>query len=79
MEAKKNPGPFILGESVVPIPAKLVAKIQSGKFVDMAELMRDNVGLDHRHAGETNSQEKHVRREVPDLPSWVTSFRMFSL
>ena len=75
VEAKTTPGPFLLGESLFPISAKLVAKIQSGEFVDMAELMRDNVELDRRQA---DSQQKHSRREVPDLLSWVTSFGMFA-
>ena len=44
----KSVTPFILGESLPPIPAKLVAKIQKGKFVDMAELLRDNIEADRR-------------------------------
>ena len=39
----KSATPFIMGESLPPIPAKLVTKIQKGEFVDMAVLLRDNI------------------------------------
>jgi len=37
------PQPFILGEGLPLVPAKLVNKIQKGEFVDMAELLKDNI------------------------------------
>ena len=36
-------GAFVLGEGLPPVPAKLVAKILKGEFIDMAELLRDNI------------------------------------
>ena len=51
----KSAAPFILGESLPPIPAKLVAKIQKGEFVDMAELLRDNI-----EAGTKDSEWRRV-------------------
>ena len=44
--------PFIMGESLPPIPAKLVMKIQKGEFVDMAELLRDNIEAERRRTKE---------------------------
>ena len=35
--------PFVLSDGLAPVPAKLVARILRGKFVDMAELLRDNL------------------------------------
>ncbi len=40
--------PFILSEGLPPIPPKLVKKIQKGDYVDMAELLRDNMELGRR-------------------------------
>lgn len=37
------PQPFVLSEGLAPIPAKLVACILRGDFVDMAELLWDNL------------------------------------
>ena len=35
--------PFILSEGLPPVPYKLTARILRGEFVDMAELLRDNL------------------------------------
>ena len=35
--------PFLLSEGLPPVPAKLVAKIRKEDFVDMADLLRDNI------------------------------------
>ena len=72
------PQPFVLSEGLAPIPAKLVARILRGDFVDMAELLRDNLEAVRRRApydGAAESlQPKKSRREVPDLLSWVQCF-----
>lgn len=70
---------FVLSEGLAPVPAKLVAKILRGDFVDMAELLRDNLEADRRGSLCDTSEPsavtpKHPRREVPDLLSWVQCF-----
>ena len=45
-------GPFLLGEDLPLIPVKLVTKIHKGDFVNMAELLRDNIEADSRHSKE---------------------------
>ena len=69
----------MLSEGLAPIPAKLVARIVKGEFVDMVELLRDNVEAVRRGSlqeGPIASQPhtKKTRREVPDLLSWVQCF-----
>ncbi len=70
--------PFVLSEGLAPIPAKLVAKIQRGEFVDMAEFLRDNLEAIRRGALSDQltvpHQPRRNRREVPDLLSWVQCF-----
>ena len=34
---------FSMGDGFLPVPAKSVDKIFSGQFIDMAELLRDNI------------------------------------
>ena len=49
--------PFVLGESLPVIPARLVRKILHGDFVDMAELLHDNMEVERRRStveGEDN-------------------------
>ncbi len=70
--------PFVLSEGLAPILVQLVAKIQWGEFVDMAELLRDNLEAIHRGALPEQltlpHQPRHSRRKVPDLLSWVQCF-----
>ena len=55
------------------MPAKLANKICRGEYVDMAELLRDNMELERRrdtHDANTNMYGLTAppsRREVPDL------------
>ena len=71
--------PFVLSEGLPPVPHKLAARIIRGEYIDMAELLRDNLEV-QRRAASTPSQtqgsslhQKH-RREIPDLLSWVQCF-----
>ena len=71
--------PFILSEGLAPVPVRLVSKILKGDFVDMAELLRDNLEAQRRgNLQEASaidlSQSKRARREIPDLLSWVQCF-----
>ena len=42
--------PFMLGESLPVVPAKLVKKIKKGEFLDMSELLKDNVEAERRRS-----------------------------
>ena len=73
--------PFVVGEGLPVIPAKLVAKIQRGDYVDMAELLKDNVEVDRRRSSSMEASVgagKPSRREVPDLMSWLQCFGIYA-
>ena len=76
--------PFTLGEGLPPVPAKLVSKIRKGEYVDMAELLRDNMELERRRDLRSAASSAlglippTSRREVPDLLSWIQCFRMYA-
>ena len=60
--------PFVLSEGLPPVPAKLVAKIQRGDYVYMAELLRDNMEWERRRLVSESAGPKSGRvgrREVP--------------
>ena len=70
--------PFILGEGLPAVPAKLANKIQKG---DMAELLKDNIEAERcrvAHGQEGSSSNptpsRTSWREVPDLLSWLQCF-----
>ena len=77
----KSATPFIMGESLPPILAKLVTKIQKGQFVDMAELLRDNIEAERRRTkdGGTGGYISYQSRcEVPDILSWIQCFGTYA-
>ena len=47
------PPPFILGEALPLVPAKLVKRILRGEYIDMAELLKDNVEAERRRLAST--------------------------
>ena len=65
-----------------PIPAKLVDRIRSGAFVDMRDLLSDNVSLMRHYDTFQGAVPIHVLpgsarpriREVTTLPSWICAF-----
>ena len=83
-EAEQEALPFILSETLPVVPAKLVRKILKGDFVDMAELLKDNIEAERRRClSEAEGRQGHIgqtlsRREVPDLMSWLQCFSMYA-
>ena len=66
---------FILSEGLPPVPYKLAAKIWRGDYLDMAELLRDNLeaqkwAVATQHSGLTQKS----RREIPDILSNVLAY-----
>ena len=74
-----TPGPqlgLILSPAADPIPYWLVQKIRSGEFVEMRDLLADNITLHDQLEdlhGHTTSLNPRLR-EVPSLASWVYCF-----
>ncbi len=50
--------PFVLGEALPVVPAKMVKRILKGEFVDMAELLKDNVEAERRRAAGNESSRR---------------------
>ena len=81
-EGSKGTTQFSMGDGLPPVPAKVVEKILSGQFVDMAELLRDNMEVERRRStlesASAPAPARPARREVPDLLSWVQCFGVFA-
>ena len=78
--------PVVVGPGFSPVPAKLVAQIVAGKYVDLSELLAVNLVqkdpepqllLDGRLV--LTSQPKKQRRRIEDIASWMEAFAIFSL
>lgn len=85
-EGNKDESPaetqFSLSKALPVVPAKLVRKILKGEYVDMAELLKDNMEVERRRLGGDASAapfpSRASRREVPDLLSWVQCFSLYA-
>ena len=81
---KKEDPPFVLSEALPVVPAKLVRRILRAEYVDMAELLRDNMEAEKRRMmveGSTNQghfANRPSRREVPDVLSWLQCFTLYA-
>ena len=78
--------PFIVGPGFSPVPAKLVAQIVAGKYIDLSDLLAVNLVqrepepqllFDGRLV--LTSQPKKQRRRIEDIASWMEAFAIFSL
>ena len=74
-EADKST-PISIGAGLPPVPKKLVERIQSGDFIDMAELLPDRLGTQ----GNTPSKDeksKRPKRQVASITEWVQCFCIY--
>jgi len=79
MQEKDENSLFILGDTLPVVPPKLVKRILKGKFVDMTELLKDNMDAERRNLASTEgANSTSMRREVPNLLSWVYCYSLFA-
>ena len=78
---KDSPGAlFHMASSFAPIPAKLVKRIQNLEYVDLRELLPDNIALsEKRHALTTPATQSVTpeQREITKLVTWVSCFSTY--
>lgn len=80
-----NVSGVILSSALQPIPARLVRRIVSGEFVEMRELLSDNLALHDQLEAvhgpllsmSTPGSLRARMREVPSLTSWVYCFAAY--
>ena len=78
--------PFVVGPGFSPVPAKIVAQIVAGKYVDLGELLAVNL-LQKESEPQLlfdgrlvlTSQPKKQRRKIEDIASWMEAFSIFAL
>ncbi len=77
---EKAPSKFQLGETLPVVPARIVCHILKGDFVDMVELVGDNLELEVQCSVEgedTKPLPVHKLRPVADLLGWTKAFCQF--
>ena len=67
-----------VGAGLPPIPKKLVARIQAGEYVDMAELLPDRLGVSAGPVTKDDKQSsKPKRRQVTNILEWIQCFGIY--
>ena len=77
-----HPGSLSLSLASEPIPARLVHRIRSGQFVEMRDLLGDNIALNQHFEGVSSyfpaqvlpASSRPRLREATSLPSWIYCF-----
>ena len=71
---------LLTGRDLSPIPGKLVKKIQAEEYVDLSELLPDNVELLRRAEAEPSTQVQGQRQiqRVSTLRTWVQCFATYA-
>jgi hypothetical protein len=82
-EPKPKQAPYRVANSIVPIPGKLVRRIQALEYVDMRDLLPDNIALAERLAALPSGlapPKPPGEREIGGdqaLLTWVSSFATY--
>lgn len=78
--------PFVVGPGFSPIPYKVVSKMVAGKFVNLEELLPENI-LSQEHEPQIlldgrlvfAPSVKKAKRQILDITTWFEAFSIFSL
>ena len=78
-----TPNAFKLSSAFSPVPGKIVAKIRAGHYIDMRELLPDNISLRGNIESLASPLSLHrdsrpKLREIRSLLTWVTSFATYA-
>ena len=68
---------LVVSNSLPPLPAKAMEKIQQGQFLDFKDLLPDNLALLSQLQAMGNSAPQSRLREIRDPLSWVFYFMYF--
>ena len=79
--AREDAAMLSIGAGLPPVPHKLVQKIQSGEFVDMAELLPDRMGIQSTYEPDEKDGKRSIkskRRQVTGILEWVQCFSIYT-
>ena len=66
-----------IGAATPPVPPKLVERIKTGDFIDMAELLPDRMGTSKSSMVDESTKSKVRRRPVSSIIEWVQCFNTY--
>ena len=75
----KEPQPVTIGEGLPPVPGKLAKRIQSGQFIELAELLPDQLGAITALPDEDGSKaSKSSPKQISSIIEWIQCFGIYT-
>ena len=78
--------PFVVGPGISPVPFNIVSQITAGKFVNLEDLLAENITMPEQEAlfwfnGQLvlSHMPKKRKRPMTDIASWMEAFSIFYL
>ena len=66
-----------IGGGLPPVPKKLADKIQSGEYVDMSELLPDQLGVSCSKPSHDSKQQGPKKKGISSILEWVQCFSIY--
>jgi hypothetical protein len=66
-----------IGPGLPPVPNKLVTRIQTREFIDMAEFLPDRLGISTTPSKDDKQATKQTRRQVTNILEWIQCFSIY--
>ena len=66
-----------IGGGLPPIPDKLVRRIQDGRFINMADLLPDNLEATNSTDDDHSSNTKRKQQDVTQIMDWIQCFSTY--
>ena len=70
--------PVPVGEAFLPVSQKLISKVESGAFVDMAELLPDRLGNTIVNLSDEQGSARPKKRSVTSILEWIQCFSIYT-
>ena len=68
--------PFYIGGGLPPIPEKLVRHIQDGRYINIAELLQDNLEVSNLTDNQ-NTTTKCKQQDITEIMDWIQCFSIY--
>ena len=73
-----EPQAMTIGEGLPPVPGKLIKKIESGQFIELAELLPDRLGFTAASDDDGPKASKSKNKPIASIIEWIQCFGTYT-
>ena len=67
-----------IGEGLHPVPGKLIKKIESGQFIELAELLPEQLGITAACDDDRTKASKPKHNPISSIIEWIQCFFIYT-